>query len=52
VNITDEEGDTPLYTAESVTVAQFLVEHGALVDVTNSEGVSVCTSFHISHSEV
>ncbi|CEL55520.1 Ankyrin repeat-containing protein P1E11,10 OS=Schizosaccharomyces pombe (strain 972 / ATCC 24843) GN=SPCP1E11.10 PE=4 SV=1 [Rhizoctonia solani AG-1 IB] len=40
VNITDEEGDTPLYTAESVTVAQFLVEHGALVDVTNSEGVS------------
>ncbi|CAE6380139.1 unnamed protein product [Rhizoctonia solani] len=40
VNITDEEGDTPLYTAESVPVAQFLVEHGALVDVTNSEGAS------------
>ncbi|KAF8674175.1 Ankyrin repeats (many copies) [Rhizoctonia solani] len=40
VNITDEEGDTPLYTAETVAVAQFLVEHGALVDVTNSEGVS------------
>ncbi|ELU40785.1 Ank domain-containing protein [Rhizoctonia solani AG-1 IA] len=44
VNITDEEGDTPLYTAETVAVAQFLVEHGALVDVTNSEGVSVCAS--------
>ncbi|KAG8679315.1 hypothetical protein FRC11_003883, partial [Ceratobasidium sp. 423] len=40
VNITDEEGDTPLYAAETVAVAQFLVEHGALVDVTNSEGVS------------
>ncbi|KAJ1307643.1 hypothetical protein OPQ81_001737 [Rhizoctonia solani] len=40
VNVTDEEGDTPLYTAETVAVARFLVDHGALVDVTNSEGVS------------
>ncbi|CAE6473495.1 unnamed protein product [Rhizoctonia solani] len=40
VNVTDEEGDTPLYTAETVAVAQFLVDHGASVDVTNSEGVS------------
>ncbi|CAE6461639.1 unnamed protein product [Rhizoctonia solani] len=40
VNITDEEGDTPLFTAETVAVAQFLVEHGARVDLTNSEGVS------------
>jgi len=40
VNITDEEGDTPLYTAESVPVAQFLVEHGALVDVKNSDNIS------------
>ncbi|QRW04077.1 ankyrin repeats [Ceratobasidium sp. AG-Ba] len=41
VNITDEEGDTPLYTAETVTVAQFLVEHGAEVDIKNSEDQSV-----------
>ncbi|KAG8743386.1 hypothetical protein FRC12_015061 [Ceratobasidium sp. 428] len=40
VNVTDEEGDTPLYTAESVTVAQFLVEHGAQVDIKNSEDIS------------
>ncbi|KAG9089245.1 hypothetical protein FRC07_012375 [Ceratobasidium sp. 392] len=41
VNVTDEEGDTPLYTAESLAVAQFLVEHGAEVDVKNSEDISV-----------
>ncbi|CAE7212890.1 unnamed protein product [Rhizoctonia solani] len=40
VNVTDEEGDTPLFTAETVAVAQFLVEHGASVDVRNSEGTS------------
>ncbi|KAG9099770.1 hypothetical protein FRC06_004869 [Ceratobasidium sp. 370] len=40
VNITDEEGDTPLYTAESVAVAQFLVERGAQVDIKNSEDIS------------
>ncbi|KAG8728507.1 hypothetical protein FRC12_021686 [Ceratobasidium sp. 428] len=40
VDVTDEEGDTPLYAAESVTVAQFLVEHGAQVDIKNSEDIS------------
>ncbi|KAG8688550.1 hypothetical protein FRC09_012856 [Ceratobasidium sp. 395] len=40
VNVTDEEGDTPLYAAESVTVAQFLFEHGAQVDVKNFEDIS------------
>lgn len=41
VNITDEDGDTPLYTVESVDVAQFLVEHGANASHRNSEGISV-----------
>jgi hypothetical protein len=45
VNITDNDGDTPLYTVETVETARFLVEHGATVDRTNNEGVSVrCTS--------
>jgi hypothetical protein len=41
VNITDEDGDTPLYTAENVETARWLVEHGAVVIRTNGEGVSV-----------
>lgn len=41
VNITDEDGDTPLYTVEDVATARWLVEHGAVVDRTNGEGVSV-----------
>ncbi|CUA73380.1 hypothetical protein RSOLAG22IIIB_05270 [Rhizoctonia solani] len=40
VNITDEEGDTPLFTAETVAIAEFLVENGALIDVKNLEDVS------------
>ncbi|KAF8322540.1 ankyrin [Clavulina sp. PMI_390] len=40
VNVTDEDGDTPIYTVESVQVAQWLVDHGAMVDRRNNEGVS------------
>jgi hypothetical protein len=39
--VTDEDGDTPLYTVESLEVAKWLVEHGATVDRMNSEGISV-----------
>jgi len=40
VNITDNDGDTPLYTVETVETARFLVQHGAVVDRTNNEGIS------------
>ncbi|KAF4614216.1 hypothetical protein D9613_007755 [Agrocybe pediades] len=41
VNITDSDGDTPLYTVENVETARFLVEHGAVVARQNLEGISV-----------
>jgi len=40
VDITDSDGDTPLYTVESVDTARWLVEHGATVSRTNNENVS------------
>ncbi|EPQ54062.1 ankyrin [Gloeophyllum trabeum ATCC 11539] len=40
VNVTDDDGDTPLYTVENIETARFLVEHGAVVARTNHEGVS------------
>lgn len=40
VNITDEDGDTPLYAVENVETARYLVEHGAVVDRRNADGVS------------
>ncbi|KAG5647398.1 hypothetical protein DXG03_000468 [Asterophora parasitica] len=40
VNITDDDGDTPLYTVENIPTAQFLVDHGATIDRRNSEGLS------------
>lgn len=40
VNVTDEDGDTPIYTAESLEVAKWLIDHGAVVDRVNTEGIS------------
>ncbi|KAF9791030.1 ankyrin repeat-containing domain protein [Thelephora terrestris] len=40
VNVTDEDGDTPLYAAENVETAQWLINHGATVDIRNSEEIS------------
>ncbi|PCH42254.1 ankyrin [Wolfiporia cocos MD-104 SS10] len=40
VNVTDSDGDTPLYVVESVETARFLVERGAVVDRRNLEGIS------------
>jgi hypothetical protein len=41
VNITDSDGDTPLYSVESPEVAQFLIDNGAIIDWKNIEGISV-----------
>ncbi|KAF9223861.1 hypothetical protein BS17DRAFT_704475 [Gyrodon lividus] len=40
VNITDEDGDTPIYTVEDVETAQWLISHGAVIDRRNSQGVA------------
>lgn len=41
VNVKDSDGDTPLYTVELLSTAQWLVQHGATVDMKNSEDISV-----------
>lgn len=38
VNITDEDGETPLFVVETVEVARYLVEHGADVNHRNNDG--------------
>ncbi|KAK2462977.1 hypothetical protein APHAL10511_005029 [Amanita phalloides] len=40
VNITDSDGDTPIYTVEDIATARFLVEHGAVIDRHNNDGIS------------
>lgn len=40
VNIEDSDKDTPLFVAETVAMAQFLLDHGADPYHCNSEGVS------------
>ena len=41
MNITDEDGDTPLYTVETTETAGWLIEHGARYDHVNTEGLTV-----------
>lgn len=45
-NIEDSDGDTPLYTVEDVETAEWLVQHGAVTDRVNSEGISVRFPFN------
>ncbi|KAL0954807.1 hypothetical protein HGRIS_003754 [Hohenbuehelia grisea] len=40
VNLRDDDGDTPLYTVENIQTAAFLLQHGALIDTTNNQGIS------------
>lgn len=41
VNVTDGDGDTPLFTCETLPAARWLVEHGADVGHRNGEGETV-----------
>ena len=42
VNVTDEDGDTPLFTVENIETARFLVDNGADSAWRNHEGLTVC----------
>ncbi|KAJ6531740.1 ankyrin repeat-containing domain protein [Mycena capillaripes] len=52
VNIEDGDGDTPIYTVENVETARFLVDHGAVLERQNSEGVSPIDHLREEFSEV
>ncbi|EGN98703.1 hypothetical protein SERLA73DRAFT_89676 [Serpula lacrymans var. lacrymans S7.3] len=52
VNVTDDDGDTPLYTVENVETARWLVQHGAIVDRTNTEGLSPIDHLHDDFPQV
>jgi hypothetical protein len=41
VNVTDGDGDTPLYTVENVETAKYLVDRGAVINRCNNQGISV-----------
>jgi ankyrin repeat protein len=49
VNLGDDDGDTPLFTCESVAAAQWLVAHGADAGVRNEEGLTVSIGVHCGH---
>jgi hypothetical protein len=50
VNVSDEDGDTPLYTVENIETARFLVDSGADILWRNHEGLTVCQALIIHTS--
>lgn len=40
VNVTDADGDTPLYVVENIETARYLIQHGAVTNRCNDEGLS------------
>ncbi|KAL6302351.1 ankyrin repeat-containing domain protein [Sparassis latifolia] len=52
VNVTDSDGDTPLYVVENIMTAWFLVENGATVDHRNNEGASPAETLAEDFEEV
>lgn len=47
MNVTDEDGDTPLFTVENIETARFLVDNGADTAWRNHEGLTVCQTFTV-----
>jgi uncharacterized protein len=45
--VTDEDGDTPLYTIENIETARVLLDHGADPIWRNHEGLTVCRALII-----
>ncbi|KAI0279736.1 ankyrin repeat-containing domain protein [Russula aff. rugulosa BPL654] len=52
VNVSDEDGDTPLYTVENIETARFLVDNGADLMWRNSEGLTPAASLEEDFSQV
>lgn len=41
INVPDGDGETPLFTVESIETARWMLEHGSDPGLTNEEGLSV-----------
>ncbi|KAJ9090922.1 hypothetical protein QFC19_009348 [Naganishia cerealis] len=52
INHPDSDGETPLFTVESVQVAQWMIERGAKIDVRNHEGDTVAEYLFEDNPEV
>lgn len=48
--MSDEDGDTPLYTVENIETARFLVDNGADLMRRNNDGLTVCKALVHPHT--
>ncbi|WVR05281.1 hypothetical protein IAU60_002293 [Kwoniella sp. DSM 27419] len=51
-NVTDDDGETPLFVVESLEVAQFLVERGCDPTMENEEGMTAADSLEEDQPEI
>ncbi|WVW83111.1 hypothetical protein I302_105129 [Kwoniella bestiolae CBS 10118] len=52
INVTDDDGETPLFVVETLAAARFLVEHGAEVGWTNEDGLTAADQLAEDHPEI
>ncbi|KAJ9107357.1 hypothetical protein QFC21_000807 [Naganishia friedmannii] len=52
INHPDSDGETPLFTVESVEVAKWMIERGAKIDVKNHEGETAAETLFEDNPEV
>ncbi|RSH91946.1 hypothetical protein EHS25_009316 [Saitozyma podzolica] len=52
INLPDSDGDTPLFTVESVDAARWMVEHGADPAWRNDEGLTPADAIEDDHPEI
>ncbi|KIR96866.1 ankyrin repeat-containing protein [Cryptococcus deuterogattii 2001/935-1] len=51
-NLTDDDGETPLYVVESIEVAKFLIDNGADPKWKNEEGLTAAEQLEEEHPDV
>ncbi|WRT67123.1 uncharacterized protein IL334_004089 [Kwoniella shivajii] len=52
INITDDDGETPLFVVETIDAARFLVEHGVDVAWKNEDGLNAADQLEEDHPEI
>ncbi|KAK4688657.1 hypothetical protein P7C73_g1461, partial [Tremellales sp. Uapishka_1] len=52
INLPDADGDTPLYTVESVSTAEWLIQHGADASHQNDEGLTAGEALQEDHPDI
>ncbi|WWC69474.1 uncharacterized protein I206_103415 [Kwoniella pini CBS 10737] len=52
INITDDDGETPLFVVENLETAKFLIDNGAEITLKNEEGLTAANQLEEDHPSI